>query len=50
LCGRFLDAGISARAMATGTGFFMLLPAGLLAWVLRSKRFREEQLAGKSAD
>jgi len=45
LCGRFLDAGISARAMATGTGFFMLLPAGLLAWVLRSKRFRQKQLA-----
>src|SRR5262252_4441406 len=45
LCGRFLDAGISARAMATGTGFFMLLPAGLLAWVLRSQRFREKQLA-----
>jgi hypothetical protein len=34
LCGHFLDLGISARAMATGTGFFMLLPASLLGWVL----------------
>jgi len=36
LCGHFLDLGISARTMATGTGFFMLVPAALLAWVLRS--------------
>ncbi len=43
LCGRFLDMGISARVMATGTGFFMLLPAGLLAWVLRAPRFRQKQ-------
>jgi len=34
LCGRFLDLGISARTMATGTGFFMLVPASLLGWVL----------------
>ena len=37
LCGRFLDLGIPARTMATGTGFFMLIPAALLAWVLRSR-------------
>jgi MFS family permease len=37
LCGRFLDFGIPARTMATGTGFFMLIPAGLFAWVLRSR-------------
>lgn len=43
LCGRFLDTGISARVMATGTGFFMLLPAALLAWVLRAPRFRQKQ-------
>ncbi len=36
LCGRFLDAGMSARTMATGTGFFMLVPAALLTWVLRT--------------
>ena len=35
-CGRFLDHGIPARTMATGTGLFMLLPAALLAWVLRT--------------
>ena len=43
LCGRFLDLGISARVMATGTGFFMLIPAALLAWVLRAPRFRRNQ-------
>jgi MFS family permease len=37
LCGRFLDLGVPARTMATGTGFFMLIPAALLAWVLRNK-------------
>lgn len=36
LCGRFLDYGIPVRTMATGTGFFMLIPAAILAWVLRS--------------
>jgi len=45
LCGRFLDMGISARAMATGTGFFMLIPAALLAWVLRAPRFRQSSSA-----
>src|SRR5215475_14123455 len=34
LCGHFLDRGISPRTMATGTGFFMLIPASLLGWVL----------------
>jgi len=37
LCGRFLDLGIPARTMASGTGFFMLIPAALLGWVLRSR-------------
>ncbi len=36
LCGRFLDHGIPVRTLATGTGLFMLIPAVLLAWVLRS--------------
>ena len=49
LCGRFLDLGISARVMATGTGFFMLLPAALLAWVLRTPRFRQKQFAPPNA-
>ena len=43
LCGRFLDLGIPARTMALGTGLFMLIPAGLLAWVLRAARFRQDQ-------
>lgn len=43
LCGRFLDLGVSARTMAIGTGFFMLVPAALLAWVLRAARFRQSQ-------
>jgi Major Facilitator Superfamily len=37
LCGRFLDIGIPAKTMAMGTGFAMLIPASLLAWVLRSR-------------
>ena len=40
LCGRFLDLGLSARAAATGTGCFMVIPAGLLAWVLLKNRGR----------
>ena len=40
LCGRFLDIGIPARTMATGTGLFMLIPAVLLGWVLGSRKFR----------
>ena len=43
LCGRFLDLGIPARTMALGTGLFMVIPAGLLAWVLRAVRFRQHQ-------
>ena len=41
LCGHFLDLGISARTMAVATGFFMLIPAALLAWVLRANRFQQ---------
>ncbi|HTR65720.1 MAG TPA: MFS transporter [Terriglobales bacterium] len=35
LCGRFLDWGASARAVATTVGLLMLLPTALWAWVLR---------------
>ena len=41
LAGRFLDAGISARTVATSTGALMLLPATILAvalWASRSKQ------------
>jgi len=38
LAGRFLDAGISARTVATSTGLLMLVPAAILAWALRAGR------------
>lgn len=36
LAGQFLDTGLSARTVATATGFLMLIPAALLAFSLRS--------------
>jgi MFS family permease len=38
LAGVFLDAGISARTVATSTGLLMLLPAVILAWALYAGR------------
>ena len=38
LAGRFLDSGFSARTVATGTGFLMLIPAFILAWALWAGR------------
>jgi MFS family permease len=43
LAGRFLDAGISARTVATTTGLLMLLPAAILAWALHASRLRQER-------
>ena len=40
LAGRFLDAGISARMVATVTGILMLIPSAILAWALRPLRQR----------
>jgi len=40
LAGHYLDAGVSARTLATGTGAFMLVPAGILALALWSGRSR----------
>ena len=40
LAGRFLDAGISARTVAIGTGVLMLIPTAILAWALRPGRLR----------
>ena len=34
LAGRLLDYGFSARTVASGTGFLMLVPASILAWAL----------------
>jgi hypothetical protein len=41
LAGRFLDAGISARTVATGTGLLMLIPAAILAWALHASRLSQ---------
>ncbi len=41
LAGRFLDAGISARTVATGTGLLMLVPAAILAWALHASRLSQ---------
>jgi len=38
LAGRFLDAGFSARTVATSTGVVMLVPAALLALALHASR------------
>jgi len=38
LAGRFLDAGFSARTVATSTGAIMLVPAAILAWALHASR------------
>jgi hypothetical protein len=35
LCGRFIDWGVSARTVATGTGLVMLVPAALWALAMR---------------
>jgi predicted MFS family arabinose efflux permease len=35
LCGLFLDWGISAKVVATGSGLVMLVPAALWAWAMR---------------
>ncbi len=44
LCGRLLDAGITTRAVATGTGVAMLVPAALWAWSMRSEGRQRETL------
>jgi predicted MFS family arabinose efflux permease len=37
VCGRFMDAGVSARSVATYTGFIMLIPATM--WALATRVF-----------
>jgi len=44
LAGRFLDAGISARTVATSTGVLMLVPATILAIVLHAGRSRQAHI------
>ena len=36
VCGIFLDRGVSAQVVASGTGIIMLLPALLWGWAMRS--------------
>src|ERR1700730_9905794 len=45
LAGRFLDAGISARMVATGTGVLILIPAAILAFALRADRTSRVRVA-----
>ena len=44
LAGRFLDAGISARTVATSTGALMLVPAAILAIGLQAGRSRQAHI------
>ena len=44
LSGRFMDMGISARMVSTGTGILMLVPAALLLWTLRSSAAQTVQV------
>ena len=45
LAGRFLDAGVSARTVATSTGVLMLVPAAILAIVLHAGRSRRAHIS-----
>jgi|HubBroStandDraft_1064217.scaffolds.fasta_scaffold03786_6 MFS family permease len=45
LAGLFLDAGISVRTVATGTGLLMLVPAAILGWALRVGRISKASAA-----
>jgi len=49
LAGVFLDAGISARTVATSTGLLMLIPAAILAWALRAGRLGKIGAAGSGS-
>src|SRR5258708_37180105 len=40
LCGRLLDSGVSARAVATWTGLVMLIPAALWTLGMRARKDR----------
>jgi len=48
LAGRFLDAGFSARTVATTAGFFMLIPATLLAlWLWSARQIAIEKVGSQ---
>jgi MFS family permease len=46
ICGCLLDSGMSARAVATGTGLLMLIPAALWALAMRTNQSSATNLAG----
>ena len=48
--GTFLDAGVSARWVASATGLLMLIPATLWAWAMRLVRSSQPVLAAKSME
>jgi MFS family permease len=50
VCGVFLDHGVSARVVASGTGLIMAVPAILWAWAIRSGRARSLSLPASTAD
>jgi MFS family permease len=50
VCGVFLDHGVSARVVASGTGLIMVVPAMLWAWAIRSGSARSVSLPASTAD
>jgi MFS family permease len=48
LCGRLLDAGVAARAVATWTGLAMLIPAALWALAMRVDKERTAEASIRS--
>lgn len=48
LAGRFIDAGISERSIATGTGLLMLIPAALWAWAIKLRQERQNLSAERA--
>jgi predicted MFS family arabinose efflux permease len=48
LAGRSLDAGVSARTVASVTGLLMLIPAAIWAWAMRAWRQEPSNLAAES--
>ena len=50
LCGRFLDWGVTAKAVASTVGLLMLIPTAAWAWVLRAGSPHPESLAVNVGD
>jgi MFS family permease len=50
VCGVFLDHGVSARAVASGTGLLMVVPAILWAWAIRLGGAKSVALPASTVD